>query len=191
MPFSASPEPEDDWQSSCPCSGQHHWGTPCTREGWITSEDQAFIKDAEQMLKIIKDSLLGIKSMYLTLLSSSYFLFSLWYASAVSLYTFRHMFWLQEHHCTFPISCSGPGCLSFQPRLVLEGSRSSLKFPVLPPSQDVWGMEAEAWRQRLQPHSKSHKVRTQCLSPAHPRALQPSENPTHQPYVLQQGLKFF
>lgn len=126
MPFSASPEPEGDWQSSSPCSGQCHWGTPCTREGWITSEDQAFIKDAEQMLEIIKDSLLGIKSMYSTLLSSSYFLFSLWYASAVSLYTFRHMFWLQEHHCTFPISCSGPGCLSFQPRLVLEGSG---KFP--------------------------------------------------------------
>lgn len=113
MPFSASPEPEGDWQSTSPCSGQYHWGMPFTSESWITSEDQAFIKDAEQMLKIIKDSFLGIKSMHSTLLSSSYFLCSLWYPSAVSLYTFRHMFWLHEHHCTFPISCSGPGCLSF------------------------------------------------------------------------------
>lgn len=33
MPFSASPKPEGDWQSSSPCSGQRHWGTSCTREG--------------------------------------------------------------------------------------------------------------------------------------------------------------
>lgn len=153
MPFSASPEPEGDWLSSSPSSGQRHWGTSCTTGGWITSEDQAFIKDAEQMLKIIKDSLLGIKSMYSTLLSSSCFLFSLWYPSAVYIHSgICSDFMNTTAHFPYPVLALV--AFLFSPDWSWKGLGSSLKFPVLQPRQDVRGMEAEAPTQSQKPQGE-------------------------------------
>lgn len=106
-------------------------------------------------VKIIKTLFPGIKSMYSTLLSSFYSLFSLWYPTTVSSYTLRHVFWLHGCHCTFPVSRSGfmdATAHFLYPTLALVASLfspgcvpgPSLQLPTLPPTQDVRGVKAEA-----------------------------------------------